>query len=180
MFKLSKTATIAAACTAIATVGGSAYVVSSQNTSSTSTAPGSAYVGVAAGASSNAPLHHRRRAGLLDRAEHAVVTIYSKKSGSVVVTLDRGVLSAITSSSLTLTHLDGTSATATITSATKFRNASEATLASDIASGTKVRVYVVQVGGSAKTVVELKMGRHLNAGGNTANPAVAQSSLSVA
>ena len=180
MFKLSKTATIAVACTAIATVGGSAYVVNSQNTASSLSAPGSAYVGVASGASSNAPLHHHRRFGLLHRAEHAVVTIYSKKSGSVVVTLDRGVLSAISSTSLQLTHLDGTTATAAITSATKFPNASEATLAGDIASGTAVRVYVVQVGGSAKSVVELKMGRHLHLGGTTANPAVSQSSLSVA
>ncbi|MDA8026705.1 MAG: hypothetical protein M0T78_09225 [Actinomycetota bacterium] len=93
------------------------------------------------------------KGGLLQHAEHATVDIYSKKNGMVTVTVDRGTVQAISSSSVTIVHPDGTTVSVPVSSATLFPRLSESTIASDISSNTPVKALVVQKGGTASRII---------------------------
>ena len=154
-FWVSNRVRVVGASVAVIAVAGAAYGVSAASGGITTTTPASALVGVSSVA---APASHRaqhRRISILGRAEHAVITIYTKRAGSVLVVLDRGKLTSISSSSVTLVHLDGTSVTAAITSTTKFRRSTEPVLASELAAGDSVAVELVQSDGTLKSVVRL-------------------------
>ncbi|MDA8196332.1 MAG: hypothetical protein M0019_03820 [Actinomycetota bacterium] len=91
--------------------------------------------------------------GMLQRAEHATVDLYSKKNGVVTVTIDRGTVQTISSASVTITHPDGTTVSVPVSSATLFPKLSETTISSDIASNTPIRAVVIQKGGVATRVI---------------------------
>ncbi|MDA8277602.1 MAG: hypothetical protein M0Z45_05355 [Actinomycetota bacterium] len=99
--------------------------------------------------------HGKGHGGILQRAEHATIDLYSKKNGVVTVTIDRGTVQAISSSSITITHPDGTSVSVPVSSATLFPKLSESTISSDISANTKVRAIVVQKGGVASRVIAM-------------------------
>lgn len=87
---------------------------------------------------------------LLSRADHATVEI--KKGGKwVTVDVDRGNVTAASTSSITLSRPDGQSVTLQLSSSTKFRG-KEATSASALKTG--VRAVVVSQNGAATSVTE--------------------------
>lgn len=92
---------------------------------------------------------------LLQHAEHATIDIYSKKNGMVTVTVDRGTIHAISSSSVTIVHPDGTAVSVPVSSATLFPRLSESTIASDITANTPVRALVIQKSGSATRIIAM-------------------------
>ncbi|MDA8026153.1 MAG: hypothetical protein M0T78_06400 [Actinomycetota bacterium] len=91
--------------------------------------------------------------GLFRRAEHATIDVYSKKNGMVTITVDRGTVTAISSTSITITHPDGTTVSVPVSSATLFPKLSETTISSDISANTPVRALVVQKSGVASRVI---------------------------
>ena len=155
--KISTNAKMAVASLAVVAVAGAAFAVSLGAANSSSVMPSGSLVAVS-GPKTALVAPHRRPRTLLQRAEHAVVTLYSKKSGSVTVTIDRGKLTSVNSSTIALVHLDGTGVSAAITSSTKFRRATEAQLASELAAGDVVWLETVQSNGTLRTVIQL--GKH--------------------
>jgi hypothetical protein len=88
--------------------------------------------------------------GLLSRADHATVEI--RQGGKwVTVDVDRGNVTAASTSSITLSRPDGQSVTLQISSSTKFRG-KEATSAPALKTG--VRAVVISENGSAISVTE--------------------------
>lgn len=103
-------------------VGGTAYAATSSG-SSPSSPPSSSPSPSSAPPSStpaSAGKHHR---SLIDRADHATVEL-KVKGKWVTYTLDRGKVTAVSASSITLARPDGTSVTDAINPATKFRGVS--------------------------------------------------------
>jgi hypothetical protein len=88
---------------------------------------------------------------LLGRAVHATFVIPTK-SGNVTVTLDRGAIQSISSTSITILRKDGVTVTDPISSSTKFLRASESSLAAGD------HVVLVQVGGTTRYVVAIGKG----------------------
>jgi hypothetical protein len=97
-------------------IGGTAYAATASGPSSgaPSTSSGAPSTGTTAPAATR---HHR---SLIDRAEHATVEL-KVKGKWVTYTLDRGKVTAVSPTSITLARPDGTSVTDAINSATKFR-----------------------------------------------------------
>ncbi len=123
-----KTAFGAAGVVAALAAGGTAYAA-------TSSSPG------ATGPTAAGPVPAVRR--LLQRADHATVEV-KVKGQWVTYTLDRGEVTAVSPTSITLTRPDGQIVTDTIGPATKFAGvASEASLQADR------RALVVSEGGAA-------------------------------
>lgn len=175
---------IAAGTLAIGVVGGLAFAVAGPimgSSVSSTTPPASpatqaaaggkgaaacAAAGAAGSATSGSPASGSaatcagRRAGilrkLLGRTEHASLTLRGKGGTWVTVTFDRGTIQSISPTSITIVRPDGVSVTAPVTPSTKFRRATE----SSLAAGDKV--VVVQEGGSARAV--LALGRRAAAG----------------
>jgi hypothetical protein len=123
---------------AVATTGIVAHAAS--NASSPSPSP-------TASPAAHARAKHR---GLISRIDHATIEI--RKDGKwVTENLDRGNVTAASSSSITLARPDGQSVTFDLSSSTKFRG-KEATSASGLKTG--VRALVVSENGAATLVVE--------------------------
>ncbi len=97
-------------------VGGTAYAATATG-SSTSTQP-------AAGSHARTAHHHRAR-NLLERTDRATMEV-KMKGQWVALSYDRGKVSAVSPTSITLALPDGHSATETITSSTKFHGATSA------------------------------------------------------
>ena len=68
---------------------------------------------------------HQRAGGLLRRAEHGDLTVRTK-NGFEQVTFDRGRVTAISATSITITRPDGQSVTKTIDASTRFRGVQSA------------------------------------------------------
>lgn len=100
--------------------------------------------------------HHARHAhqakGLLARSDHATVEI--KQHGHwVTITLDRGKVTAVSATSITLARPDGQSTTIPLTASTRYRGV--ATSAATVQKGR--RATVVSEAGTARTVMEAKL-----------------------
>lgn len=95
-------------------IGGTAYAATSASPSS-SPSPSSPST-----APATAAKHHR---SLLDRADHATAEL-KVKGKWVTYTLDRGKVTAVSPTSITLARPDGTSVTDAINSTTRFRGVS--------------------------------------------------------
>ena len=157
MSRLSIVSKIAAATTAIAAVGGGVYLVGAQNTAATVSSFTSNAPTVSTPTSASTPRggNHKGK-GHHKVPEHAVITYYSNKTaGDVTITEDSGTLTAVSATSISLTHTDGTTATVPLTSTTHFGRVSLTQLETDISSTTPTRVLVIEKGGSALRVVEL-------------------------
>ncbi len=72
------------------------------------------------GASQNSSAVHAARRSILARTEHAELIVRTK-TGFKTIDLDRGKVTAVSSSSISVTRPDGVVVTATINSSTKFR-----------------------------------------------------------
>lgn len=169
MSRLSMVSKIAAAGTALAAVGGGAYVFAGQNVSSpvssfTSNSPSVSTVSTTP-STAKSPMgnrHHRRL------PEHAVITYFGPKVGNVTLTEDSGTLSAISSGSVTIKHMDGTSVTVPISSTTHFGRISLTQLESEVSSTTPPRVLLIEKNGTVARVIDLE---HKNGGRGAATTA---------
>ncbi len=161
MSRISIVSKVAAGAAALAAAGGGAYVLTAQNTSSSissftsaSTSPSVSTVSPTGSVAAHNGMHkHHRRV-----PEHAVITYFNKTAGDVTVTEDSGIVSAVSSSSMTVTHSDGTTAVIPLTATTKFGRGSLSQLETDATSATPPRVLVIEKGGSAVRVMVL--GQH--------------------
>lgn len=146
---------VAAGTLSVALVGGAAFAVAGPlmgSTVSSTAAPASVQ---AANGTSPAPAAAGRGGilrHLLARSVHASIVVKSKGGGYVTLTLDRGTIQSISSTSITILRPDGVSITAPISSSTKFLRGTE----SSLAAGAKV--VVVQEGGTTRDVVALGKG----------------------
>jgi hypothetical protein len=162
---------VVAGTLAIGVVGGLAFAVAGPIMSSTvsSGAPqaspavqAAASAGAATGTSPSAAVSPGTASGtkacagrggilrrLLGRTDHASLTVRGKGGSWVTVTLDRGTVKSISATSITIVRPDGGTVTAPITSSTKFRRATE----SSLAAGDKV--VVVQEAGTTRFVIGL-------------------------
>jgi hypothetical protein len=95
---------------------------------------------------------------LLRRTIHAQLIVRGKSGQWVTVDFDRGKITTISSSSITITRPDGVSVSAAITPSTSFRRATE----SKLAAGDSVAI--VQVAGDARFVVALRGAKAGSAG----------------
>lgn len=134
-----KVAVAAVAVAAAAGAGGTAYAA-------TGSAPSGASPAASPAAGSSHPGNRPHRA-LLQRSDHATIEV-KVKGQWVTYTLDRGKVTSVSPSSITLARPDGQSVTVAIGPATEFRGVSSesairedhrATVVSD--AGTAVRVY---------------------------------------
>jgi hypothetical protein len=157
---------VAAGTLAVAVVGGAAFAVAGPLMGSTvPTATVQSSSAAVQAASGNTPSTSQTpaagRAGkdgkggegilrrLMTRSVHASVVVKSKGGTYVTLTLDRGTIKSISSSSITILRPDGVTVTAPLTSSTKFLRSSESALA----PGDKV--VVVQESGATRDVVAL-------------------------
>jgi hypothetical protein len=99
---------------------------------------------------------------LLKRTIHAQLIVRGKSGQWVTVDLDRGKITTISSTSITIKRADGVSVSATITPSTRFRRATE----SELMTGDPV--VLVQVGGDADFVVALH--RAASSSGGSGSP----------
>ncbi len=118
-------AAAAAATASVAGVGGLAYALTSGGASVSPTAvtvpsPGATGASVLAGGPSNAPGRGRGLRGLVRRAVHVEVVVPKKGGGFRTLEIDRGTVTALSSSSITVTPPGGRApVTAAITSTTR-------------------------------------------------------------
>lgn len=105
--------------------------------------------------------------GLLARTDHATIEVKQHKSW-VTLTVDRGSVTAVSASSITLLRPDGQSVTATLGATTHYRGA--ATSPATVTTGGLA--LVISEGGTARTVVEPKAhpARHKAAKARPAQP----------
>ena len=86
----------------------------------------------------------KTKGDLTRRALHGEVTLGGKKHR--VVDFQRGAVSAVSASSITVRSTDGFSATYAVDATTKVRQAKEKTTIADVKSGDKVRVVATKNG----------------------------------
>jgi hypothetical protein len=162
---------VAAGTLAVALVGGAAFAVagplmSSTVSSTVSTPASAAAVQTASGNTGSSSASQAKpakgRAGvlrkLLSRSVHATLVVKGKGGTYVTLTLDRGTIQSISSTSITILRPDGVSVTAPISTSTKFLRASE----SSLASGDKV--VVVQESGTTRDVIAIGKGAAAKSG----------------
>ena len=141
----------AAAAGLIIVGGGTAAAVAATTPSPTPSPAGKASPSAKPG--THAHPHHpavaRRALGLLARSEHTTLEL-KRKGQWVTLTIDRGLIAAVSPTSLTLTHPDGTTATLALNGATKVRG--DATSVSGLQDGQ--RVIVTSLGGTATNVAQ--------------------------
>ena len=143
-----KLAAIAIAATAVLGAGAYAYADTG--------APGPSISGAAqagAGAAANAAAGAGRRLGILRRAEHGDLIVRGK-DGFQNVSFDRGKVTAVSDTSITVQRPDGQSVTKTIDSSTKFKGV---TSAGDVQTGKPA--IVVSNGDHAVAVAQADRGK---------------------
>ena len=87
---------------------------------------------------------HKAERGLARRALHGEVTLGGKQHR--VVDFQRGTVSAVSATSITVTSKDGFAATYVVDARTKVRQAKEQSAIGDVRSGDKVRVVATKDG----------------------------------
>jgi hypothetical protein len=155
MLKATKTTLIAgAAVVALIGIGGGVAFATSGSGSSTPISTLTAATTPTSG--SNTPADgpsKRKHHGLLDRAEHGQVTVRTK-TGTEVIDLQRGLVTAVSPTSITVKSQDGFSATYVVTSTTKVRKTGQQSAIANVANGDNVVIAAVQSGntGTAKRI----------------------------
>ena len=154
MLKATKTTMIAgAAVVALIGIGGGVAFATS---GSGSPAPASTLTAATTPTSGSTPADgpaKRKHHGLLDRAEHGQVTVRAK-TGTQVIDLQRGLVTAVSPTSITVKSADGFTATYVVDSTTKVRKTKQASAIGNVADGDNVVVAAVQSGstGTAKRI----------------------------
>ncbi len=133
----------AAGTLAAATVGGIAYAASADTPSTTATGTGSA----SATAAHRAPA----RNWLLRRLEHGELTI-RVNGGNRAIDVQRGDVTGVTATSITVKSVDGFTAYYTVNANTKIRKDGKPAGISDVR--TNDRVVVVATGGKATRIAD--------------------------
>ncbi len=101
-------------------------------------------------------MHRGFMMGLRPGSVYSESVLAVKGGGYKTVIGVRGVLTAISSTSVSVKRPDtGATVSASISSTTKFGRTKEATLASDLSSGKSVRVMLVETGGVAKLIAAM-------------------------
>ena len=148
MLKATKTTLIAgAAAVALIGIGGGVAFATSGGSSTpntTLTAATTPASGTPAGGQAKGK-HH----GLLDRVEHGQVTVRTK-TGTEVLDLQRGLVTAVSPTSITVRSQDGFSATYVVDSTTKVRKTGQPSAIGSVADGDNVVIAAVH-GGSTDT-----------------------------
>ena len=158
MVKRTKTM-VAAGTLALALAGTGAGVAAAQTTSNpsapttaanpapTSPAPGAKHPGTHTGTGTHtgAGTHTGKHRGGLRRVEHGEFTVHTK-TGDKVVDVQRGVVTAVNASSVTVKSTDGFSTTYTIDPTTKVHKDKKTAAVSQIATNDRVRVHAIKVG----------------------------------
>lgn len=160
-----KVAWLLAALGAAGAVAGGSFLLSTSNTSAevAISVPPSNNLAVGtsngAGAAGGAKPIARGQANvaLLRGVDHADFTVDPKGAGVMNYAFDKGVLNAISPTSLTLTRTDSTKLTLTLTSSADFVNTSQSQLALDLSGSIPVRVAVISRNGIAERIVGPKI-----------------------
>jgi hypothetical protein len=87
----------------------------------------------------------RKHHGLLDRAEHGQVTVRAK-TGTEVIDLQRGLVTAVSPTSITVKSQDGFTATYVVNSTTKVRKTAQQSAIGNVANGDNVVIAAVHAG----------------------------------
>jgi hypothetical protein len=146
---LTIVASAAVAATAVLATGGLSNAGAAPDTGTSSSADAGAGASACGG-----------RGGLLGRVVHGDLIVGGQQRGYRPVTIDRGTVTAIDASSITLNRPDDESVTAKLTDATRFRGKSR----DQVRVGDQV--MVVQANGSARAVVSKPEGSTGCRGGN--------------
>lgn len=143
MVKRTKTA-VAVGTLALALAGTGAGVAAAQTTTpaapptSTTTAPHPA-----PHPAPHAGKHHGKHHGQMRAVEHGELTVHTK-AGDKVIDVQRGVVTAVNASSVTVKSTDGFSATYTVDTATKVHKDKKAAATSNITVNDRVRLQAVK------------------------------------
>ncbi len=117
---------------------------SAPNPAPTNPAPGAKHPGTHTGTGTHTGKHR----GGLRRVEHGEFTVHTK-TGDKVVDVQRGVVTAINASSVTVKSTDGFSTTYTIDPTTKVHKGKTTAAVSQIATNDQVRVMATKTGNTA-------------------------------
>ena len=148
MLKATKTTMVAgAAIVALVGIGGGvAFATSGSSTpDNTLTAATMASTTTSGATPATTTKPHRKGRRLLARAEHAVVTVRTK-TGTEVIDLQRGQVTAISPTSITVKSADGFTSTYVVTSTTKVRKTGQPSAIGNVADGDRVVVTAVHSG----------------------------------
>ena len=146
MLKATKTTLIAgAAVVALVGIGGGVAFATSGGATST---PASTLTAATQSTSGNTPADgaskHKHR-GLLNRVEHGQVTVRAK-TGTQVLDLQRGLVTAVNPTSITVKSQDGFTATYVVNSTTKVRKTGQQSAIGNVANGDNVVIAAVHAG----------------------------------
>jgi hypothetical protein len=139
--------------TKIALVAGTAVLALAGIGGGVAIASGTTTPAPAATTTAAAPAHPHRARALLRRAEHGEVTVRTKK-GDRVLDVQRGQVTAVSPTSVTVRSKDGFSAAYAVTSTSKVRGKKKPTTISAVHNGDRVLVIAVH-DGSTTTVRRL-------------------------
>jgi hypothetical protein len=144
MFKATKTTMIAgAAVVALIGIGGGVAFAGSSGSPTPNTLTAATTSTTPAGGT-NTPAKHKHR-GPLARAEHGSVTVRTK-TGTEVIDLQRGQVTAVSPTSISVRSQDGFSATYVVTSTTKVRKTGQPSAIGNVADGDNVVIEAVHSG----------------------------------
>ncbi|HVV23569.1 MAG TPA: hypothetical protein VHF06_29300 [Pseudonocardiaceae bacterium] len=137
------------AALALAGIGGGVAFASGGSTPPTtsSTAPSATASGTPSSAAKHAH-HPRRLLGRLGRVEHGEVTV-GTKHGDRVVDVQRGQVTAVSATSVTVRSGDGFTATYAVNSTSKIRADKKQAAISSVHDGDQVAVVALRSGGTA-------------------------------
>lgn len=134
-----------AAVVALIGIGGGVAFATSGSGSSTPAALTAATTPTSgANAPANGTTKHKHR-GLLDRAEHGSVTVKTK-TGTEVIDVQRGTVTAVSPTSITVKSQDGFTATYVVDSTTKVRKTGQQSAIANVANGDEVAIAAVHSG----------------------------------
>lgn len=151
MLKATKTTMIAgAAVVALVGIGGGVAFATSGGgstpnstlTAATTSTPSTPSSGASTPA--DGPSKHKHR-GLLARAEHGQVTVRTK-TGTEVLDLQRGLVTAVSPTSITVKSQDGFTTTYVVSSTTKVRKNKQASAIGSVANGDSVEIVAIHSG----------------------------------
>jgi hypothetical protein len=145
MLKATKTTMIAgAAVVALIGIGGGVAFATSGSSTPTSTLTAATTPTSGSNTPTDGP-SKRKHHGLLDRAEHGQVTVRAK-TGTEVIDLQRGLVTAVSPTSITVKSQDGFSATYVVNSTTKVRKTGQQSAIGNVANGDNVVIAAIHSG----------------------------------
>jgi hypothetical protein len=137
--------TLAAGAAALALAGIGGGVAFASDASTPGATPTTA---AAATTSTTTPAHPRKARSLWSRAEHGEVTLNTKK-GDQVIDAQRGQVTAVSSTSVTVRSADGFTATYSVTGTSKIRVAKAKSTIANVHDGDRVSLTALRAGGTA-------------------------------